>query len=119
METEEARVKFCLVKLLCVFGRPCLAIELNSLLLPLLFFLFFLLLNLRFSLLRWSLPLVKPLTQRPDMPLDQVTHLKVIWIWSPGILDRLRHLKPAECKDELEDEQAWKVVQYVPLLNLL
>ena len=27
-------------------------------------------------------------------------------------------LKPAESKDELEDEQAWKVVQHVALLNL-
>merc|ERR1712181_48602 len=111
MATEKAKVKVCLVKLLCVFGSPCLAIELNSLLillLPLLFLLFFLLLV--FLLLRWSLPLFKPLAQGPDMPLNQVTHLKVIWIWSPGILDRLRNLKPAEGKDELEDEQAWEVV---------
>ena len=27
-------------------------------------------------------------------------------------------LKPAKGKDELEDEQAWKVVQHVALLNL-
>ena len=35
-----------------------------------------------------------------------------------GKTDVVKDLKPAEGKDELEDEQAWKVVQDVALLNL-